>query len=129
MYSLSLPIQASTAGVGSLSYSASGLPTGLSINSGTGLISGTVDSGVAPGVYTTTLTVSATAAPLISTIAGNGFIVSGDGDSALNAGLGPNGIAVDNAGPFYHVYGGGGVSLYYISSNSYSARVAVAFNR
>ena len=30
---------------------------------------------------------------------------------------------------FYRVYGGGGVSLYYISSNSYSARVAVAFNR
>jgi len=30
---------------------------------------------------------------------------------------------------FYPVYGGGGVSLYYISSNSYSARVAVAFNR
>jgi hypothetical protein len=30
---------------------------------------------------------------------------------------------------FYPVYGGGGVSLYYINSNSYSARVAVAFNR
>jgi hypothetical protein len=30
---------------------------------------------------------------------------------------------------FYRVYGAGGVSLYYISSNSYSARVAVAFNR
>jgi hypothetical protein len=30
---------------------------------------------------------------------------------------------------FYPVYGGGGVSLYYISANSYSARVAVAFNR
>ncbi|HST30195.1 MAG TPA: hypothetical protein VLK27_05090 [Chthoniobacterales bacterium] len=30
---------------------------------------------------------------------------------------------------FYRVYGAGGVSLYYISANSYSARVAVAFNR
>jgi hypothetical protein len=30
---------------------------------------------------------------------------------------------------FYPVYGAGGVSLYYINSNSYSARVAVAFNR
>jgi hypothetical protein len=30
---------------------------------------------------------------------------------------------------FYRVYGAGGVSLYYITSNSYSARVAVAFNR
>jgi hypothetical protein len=30
---------------------------------------------------------------------------------------------------FYRVYGAGGVSLYYISSNSFSARVAVAFNR
>ena len=30
---------------------------------------------------------------------------------------------------FYPVYGVGGVSLYYINSNSYSARVAVAFNR
>jgi hypothetical protein len=28
---------------------------------------------------------------------------------------------------FYRVYGAGGVSLYYINSNSYSARVAVAF--
>ena len=30
---------------------------------------------------------------------------------------------------FYRVYGAGEVSLYYISANSYSARVAVAFNR
>jgi hypothetical protein len=30
---------------------------------------------------------------------------------------------------FYPVYGAGAVSLYYISANSYSARVAVAFNR
>jgi hypothetical protein len=30
---------------------------------------------------------------------------------------------------FYPVYAGGTVSLYYISANSYSARVAVAFNR
>jgi len=30
---------------------------------------------------------------------------------------------------FYPVYSAGGVSLYYISGNSYSARVAVAFNR
>jgi hypothetical protein len=30
---------------------------------------------------------------------------------------------------FYPVYGAGGVSLYYINSNGYSARVAVAFNR
>jgi hypothetical protein len=30
---------------------------------------------------------------------------------------------------FYPVYGGGGVSLYYINSTTYSAKVAVAFNR
>jgi len=30
---------------------------------------------------------------------------------------------------FYPVYSAGGVSLYYINSNTYSARVAVAFNR
>ena len=30
---------------------------------------------------------------------------------------------------FYPVYGAGGVSLYYINSNTYSARVAIAFNR
>jgi len=30
---------------------------------------------------------------------------------------------------FYPVYGAGGVSLYYINSNTYSARIAVAFNR
>ena len=30
---------------------------------------------------------------------------------------------------FYPVYGGGGVSLYYVNSTSYSAKIAVAFNR
>jgi len=30
---------------------------------------------------------------------------------------------------FYPVYSAGGVTLYYINANSYSARVAVAFNR
>lgn len=52
----SLQINASATG-GTLSYSASGLPTGLSINSGTGLISGTVTA--APGTYRSTILVSA----------------------------------------------------------------------
>jgi Putative Ig domain/Protein-glutamine gamma-glutamyltransferase len=55
---VSVQVQASTTGMGSLSYSASGLPTGLSINSGTGLISGTIDTGVSPDIYTSTITVT-----------------------------------------------------------------------
>ena len=46
--SVSLQIQATDPDGGTLSYSASGLPAGLSINPGTGLISGTVEFGAAP---------------------------------------------------------------------------------
>src|SRR5205823_5085137 len=53
---VSLAISAS--GSGTLSYSASGLPTSLSINSSTGVISGTISSGLTAGVYTTTVTVT-----------------------------------------------------------------------
>ncbi|MBL9131506.1 MAG: DUF1929 domain-containing protein, partial [Verrucomicrobiaceae bacterium] len=49
---VSLPINAST-GSGTLSYSASSLPAGLSINTGTGLISGTLTA--APGTYQSTV--------------------------------------------------------------------------
>ncbi len=45
-----------TAG-GTLAYVASGLPAGLTINS-SGLISGTIDSSVLSGIYTSTITVS-----------------------------------------------------------------------
>ncbi len=55
---VSLQIQASTTGTGSLSYSASGLPWGVSINSSTGLISGTVNSGASASIGTVTLTVT-----------------------------------------------------------------------
>ncbi len=57
---ISLPIQAgdSTSGV-VLNYSASGLPTGLTVNSTTGLISGTIAAGAAAnGPYTPTVTVT-----------------------------------------------------------------------
>jgi regulation of enolase protein 1 (concanavalin A-like superfamily) len=53
----SLQISASTSSGKSLSYSASGLPSGLSINAGTGLISGTVSTGAA-AASTVTVTVS-----------------------------------------------------------------------
>ncbi len=53
---VSLPISASATG-GTLGYSASGLPTGLSLNAATGLISGTVTA--APGTYRSTILVSA----------------------------------------------------------------------
>ncbi len=53
---VSLPISASASG-GTLSYTASGLPTGLAINATTGLISGTVTA--TPGTYRSTLLVSA----------------------------------------------------------------------
>ena len=55
--SVSLQIQASDQDGDPLSYSATGLPTGLSINSTTGAISGTV-SLLDPGVYTVTVSVS-----------------------------------------------------------------------
>jgi YVTN family beta-propeller protein len=53
---VSLPINATATG-GTLSYTASGLPTGLSINAGTGLISGTVTA--TPGTYRSTILVTA----------------------------------------------------------------------
>ncbi|WBO62902.1 putative Ig domain-containing protein [Streptomyces camelliae] len=51
--SVSLQIKASDSGGASLTYSASGLPTGLSINSSTGLISGTASTA---GTYQVTVT-------------------------------------------------------------------------
>ncbi|GGJ26693.1 M4 family metallopeptidase [Streptomyces brasiliensis] len=53
--SVSLQISASSTNGGSLSYSASGLPSGLSVNSSTGLISGTPTTA---GTYSTTVTVT-----------------------------------------------------------------------
>ncbi|MFO1481733.1 MAG: PA14 domain-containing protein [Verrucomicrobiaceae bacterium] len=54
---VSLQINASAPAGGTLSYSASGLPSGLGINASTGLISGTVSA--APGTYRSTILVSA----------------------------------------------------------------------
>ncbi|MFI2642006.1 M4 family metallopeptidase [Streptomyces sp. NPDC018610] len=51
---VSLRVQASSTSSGSLTYSASGLPTGLSIDGSTGVISGTPS---AAGTYSTTVTV------------------------------------------------------------------------
>ncbi len=57
--SVSLAVSASDADADSLSYSASGLPAGLSIDAGTGLISGTVDTGASSGSpYSVEVTVS-----------------------------------------------------------------------
>ncbi len=54
---VSIPITATDAATGTLSYSASGLPSGLSISSSTGLITGTIGTGVSAGISTTTITV------------------------------------------------------------------------
>lgn len=68
--SVSLPINASTAS-GTLSYSASGLPAGLGINAGTGLITGTVTA--APGTYRSTILV--TAAGQVSSVSFNWIVL------------------------------------------------------
>jgi Zn-dependent metalloprotease len=52
---VSLQISASSTNTGSLSYAATGLPTGLSINSSTGAITGTPTT---TGTYSTTVTVT-----------------------------------------------------------------------
>ncbi|WP_371617985.1 M4 family metallopeptidase [Streptomyces sp. NBC_00454] len=52
---VSLQVQASSTNAGALTYSATGLPTGLSINSSNGLISGTASTA---GTYNTTITVT-----------------------------------------------------------------------
>ncbi|MFE2135556.1 M4 family metallopeptidase, partial [Streptomyces sp. NPDC059466] len=52
---VSLQVSASSTNSGSLSYAASGLPTGLSINSSTGAITGTPTTA---GTYSTTVTVT-----------------------------------------------------------------------
>jgi len=56
---VSLQLSASDSGNAALTYGASGLPSGLSVNSATGLISGTVSSGdAANGSYTVTVNAS-----------------------------------------------------------------------
>jgi hypothetical protein len=55
---VSVQVVATDTGSGTLSYAASGLPSGLSIDSSSGLISGTLSSSLSTGVDTTTLTVS-----------------------------------------------------------------------
>uniref|UniRef100_UPI0037844BBC PA14 domain-containing protein n=1 Tax=Prosthecobacter sp. TaxID=1965333 RepID=UPI0037844BBC len=67
---VSLPINASATG-GALSYSSTGLPGGLAINSTTGLISGSLTA--APGTYRST--VFATAAGQVTSVSFNWIVV------------------------------------------------------
>ena len=105
-------------GIGAYSWSASGLPPGISVTPG-GVMSGTPS---AAGVYSVGIfvlsggNVASVTLPLIvaqpsstsqitytiTTVAGGTGGFSGDGGSALSAGLsGPSGVAVDSAGNFY----------------------------
>jgi Putative Ig domain len=74
--STSLQISASDSGGATLSYSASGLPTGLSINASSGLISGTPS---AAGTFTVTVTATDTTGASGST--GFTWTISGTGGS------------------------------------------------
>ena len=55
---VSVPITATDTAAGTLTYSASGLPSGTSINSSTGVITGTLSALLSPGVTTSTITVT-----------------------------------------------------------------------
>ncbi len=55
---VSLPVVATDSASGTLTYSISGLPSGLSISSSTGAITGTLTGSVASSPYTTTITVT-----------------------------------------------------------------------
>ena len=67
---VSLPINATATG-GTLAYSATGLPDGLTINTGSGLISGTVTA--VPGTYRSTILV--TAAGQVTSVSFNWIVV------------------------------------------------------
>jgi hypothetical protein len=56
--SVSVLLAATESSAATFTYSQSGLPTGLSLNSSTGLISGTIDSGDTPGNYTIQVSVT-----------------------------------------------------------------------
>ena len=93
----SLQISATDTAGGTLSYSASGLPTGLSINSSTGLISGTPS---AAGTYSTTVT--ATDSGGTSGTAAFTWTIASSGGSGCTAGqlLGNPGFETGSASPW-----------------------------
>ena len=55
---VTVPITATDTNTGTLTFSASGLPTGLTISSSSGTIAGTISSSLASGIYTTTVSVT-----------------------------------------------------------------------